>query len=302
MAFDVYSFGMISFSKLYLLRDKFPQADCYSEIKEVYRMVGGEATNSSIVLSKLGLNVKINGNWLGRNDDGTFVKRLLDTYGIDTSKVTVKDDGYEGVQETVFADGKTRTIFGTYVQLQEEKKWNYSSEEDIMNSKIICLDPFFQDASIETARMCQSLCKPYITVDCEYTSEIAKYAEVLIISGEFRDAKYDICDSKELFMKYRESCRGLVIFTFGSEYIIYSRKGENISRFEPYQITAVDTAGAGDSFRAGIIYGVLHGWSDSKTINFASALAAMVCTTFPGVLNAPELQQVIDFMEIAVLN
>lgn len=153
MEFDIYSFGVISSSKLYLLRDKFPQADCYSEIKEVHTMVGGEATNSSIVLSKLGLKVKIDGNWLGENADSAFVKRLLDSYDIDTSRVTVKKDGYEGVQEIVFADGKTRTIFGTYVQLQEGKQWNYPSKEDISKSKIVCLDPFFQDASIEAARI-----------------------------------------------------------------------------------------------------------------------------------------------------
>lgn len=133
-------------------------------------------------------------------------------------------------------------------------------------------------------------------MDCEYKSEIAKHAEVLIISGEFRNATYNSCESKELFMKYRESCNGLVIFTFGSDCILYSRKGESISEFEPYQITAVDTAGAGDSFRSGIIYGILNGWSDSKTINFASALAALVCSTFPGVLNAPSIQDVNDFI------
>ncbi|MCX7708411.1 MAG: carbohydrate kinase family protein [Clostridia bacterium] len=296
MQFDIYSFGMISSSTLHILADNFPGADCYSEIKDTYKMVGGEAANSSIVLSKLGLKVKLDGNWLGKNDEGIFTKQILDRFNIDTSRLTIKAD-YSGVQEIVFADSKTRTIFGTYVQLHDKEDWNTPSSEDIQNSKIVCLDPFFKEESLKTAQLCKSMNKPYVTIDCEYTSEIAKNAEVLIISGEFRGGKYAGCDHRELYLKYREHCNGLVIFTFGQDPILYSRKGEAVNKFEPYRVTAVDTAGAGDSFRSGILYGLLNGWSDSKTINFASALAAMVCTTFPGVLNAPGFQDVLQFIE-----
>jgi sugar/nucleoside kinase (ribokinase family) len=61
----------------------------------------------------------------------------------------------------------------------------------------------------------------------------------------------------------------------------------------------VDTAGGGDTFRAGIVYGFLKGWSDDKMIDFAAAIAAIVCTRFPGVLNAPTYDEVVDFMRSA---
>ncbi|HEX3047949.1 MAG TPA: PfkB family carbohydrate kinase, partial [Bacillota bacterium] len=56
-------------------------------------------------------------------------------------------------------------------------------------------------------------------------------------------------------------------------------------------------AGGGDSFRSGIIYGMLQGWPEEKTIDFACALAACVCMSFPGVLNSPSLEEVERFRQ-----
>jgi sugar/nucleoside kinase (ribokinase family) len=88
-----------------------------------------------------------------------------------------------------------------------------------------------------------------------------------------------------------------VIFTFGNDLFWYARPDETIKSFQPYSIDPVDTTGAGDSFRAGVVYGFLNGWTVDKTIDFAAAVAAMTCTRFPGVLNSPTLDEVVDFMD-----
>lgn len=89
---------------------------------------------------------------------------------------------------------------------------------------------------------------------------------------------------------------GLVIFTFGSEEVRNARKGEAVQRFPAFKIEAKDTTGGGDSFRGGIVYGFLQSRSDKKTIELASALAAMVCQRFPGVLDSQSLQEVTDYI------
>ena len=63
-----------------------------------------------------------------------------------------------------------------------------------------------------------------------------------------------------------------------------------------FAVEVVDSAGAGDSFRGGLIYGFLHGWSDEDTLRFASAVAALVCTTAPGCVHPPTLEQVRAFL------
>jgi sugar/nucleoside kinase (ribokinase family) len=64
----------------------------------------------------------------------------------------------------------------------------------------------------------------------------------------------------------------------------------------------MDTTGGGDSFRAGIVYGFLEGWSDDKMVDFAAAVAAITCSRFPGVMNAPAYDEVSDFVYAAKRN
>ncbi|MGE5607002.1 MAG: carbohydrate kinase family protein [Bacteroidota bacterium] len=296
-SFDVYSYGMISTSTLHVLNSSFPEPDAYAEIKNTYSMIGGEAANSSIVLSKLGVNVKLDGNWLGKNEKGFQTVNILKDFKIDTERLTLKAD-YRGVEEIVFADGNRRTIFGTYCNLLfTTKQWNEPVKEDIINAEVVCLDPFFKEESLFIAKICEELKKPYVTIDCTYTDEIAKNAEVIIISGEFRKREYRNVDIEKLFQSYTGEAKGLVVFTAGSSNILYGRAGEGIKRFTPYKIEPIDTAGAGDSFRSGVIYGLLKKWPEEKFISFASALGAYICESFPGVLNAPSYIELIDHIE-----
>jgi sugar/nucleoside kinase (ribokinase family) len=57
-----------------------------------------------------------------------------------------------------------------------------------------------------------------------------------------------------------------------------------------------DSIGAGDAFDAGMIYGLLAGWSPERSARFASAAAAMTLAGIGGSQTAPNLAQVEDFL------
>jgi sugar/nucleoside kinase (ribokinase family) len=119
----------------------------------------------------------------------------------------------------------------------------------------------------------------------------------VIISHELRDQAYRNCDAKDVFEEFQNRCKGLIIFTFGEEELWYARGSEKVKTFEPFSITPVDTTGAGDAFRSGVIYGLLKSMDDAATVRFASAVSACVCLTIPHTLNAPNLQGVLAFMK-----
>ncbi|MDX2411093.1 MAG: carbohydrate kinase family protein [Woeseiaceae bacterium] len=293
---DVYSFGVVSSSTLYSIQGAFPAPEGYAEIDNVQHMTGGEAANSSIVLSRLGVSVKLDGNWLGADDGGERAKALLTDYGIDTSRLPLKRD-YQGVQEVVFAAHGTRTIFGSYSRLLESTNWNTPCEDDVTQAKVICLDPFFKDASSRVAEIGFRESIPVVTVDCRYDDPLLRHTSAVVIAESFIRENYEGHHLPDLFRKYQQSTNGIVIFTFGDSAIWYARLDESANTFQPFPIEPVDTTGGGDSFRAGIVYGFLKGWNEKQTIEFAAALAALVCTRFPGVLNAPSSDEVLDFMQ-----
>jgi sugar/nucleoside kinase (ribokinase family) len=59
-----------------------------------------------------------------------------------------------------------------------------------------------------------------------------------------------------------------------------------------FQVSAVDTTGAGDVFRGGLIYGLLNGWPVERMLRFANAAAATSCTRAGALDGVPSLQEV----------
>jgi sugar/nucleoside kinase (ribokinase family) len=294
---DVYLYGMISASIVHVLDNdfSFPRPNDYAEIMRTMHSVGGEAVNSGIMLSKLGKTTKLDGNWLNKNK-AEKIFDLLKPYEIDLSRIMIREK--YGTEEVVITDKHSRTVFGNYAAFHRgEKQWNDPSETDIINASMVSLDPYFREDSLLAAQFCVKNNKPYVTIDCKHDDFMAHHAEAVIISHELRNTAYRDADMNFIFQNYMDSCKGLIIFTFGSDELWYSRPGCGIQKFKPYTITPIDTAGAGDSFRAGIIYGLLNSWDDESTIEFASAVASCVCLTMPHTLNAPGLDGVRAFME-----
>lgn len=293
---DVYAYGMISSSILHLLRHPFPAPDGYGEITQSCAMTGGEALNSSIVLSRLGMRVLLDGTWIGDTPDGQRLLERIRSDAIDPSRLTVKE-GYVGVREIVFSDERTRTVFGNYIDLlNTTRKWNIPRKEDVQRARMVCVDPFFGEESALVGRYAAELGVPFVSIDCGYDHELAANAAAIIISGEFRGQEYPNADLPALFCEYQQRAQGMVVFTVGAETVLYARKGAPVKRFKPYPVKVIDSAGAGDAFRAGVVYGLLQQWSDEETIRYASAVAGMVCASFPGVLNSPTHAEVMEFI------
>ena len=293
---DVYAFGVIAPSTLLVLADDYPSSGGYAEIAGVHATFGGEAAGGAYVLARLGVGTKLDGNWLGDDEASAHAIDVLSAAGVDCRAIR-REQNTQAVREVVLSTREARTVLGTYKKLMADGAWNAPSVDDIRSSRIVCLDPFFHDESLQAARWCVDADVPYVTVDSPPDSEIARRAEVLIISEEFATREFPPHDPKRLFDTYRGQCHGLVILTRGGEPLLYGRSGEGEREFAPYPVDVRDTTGAGDSFRAGIIYAMLNGYHDEQIISTASAVAALVCEQFPGVVNSPTQRELSEFMD-----
>lgn len=295
--FDVYAYGVIAASELHLLNMPFPAPDGYAEIAESHFMTGGEALNSAIVLSRLGLSVQLDGNWIGDTPAGERLLATIRGYAIDARRLAVQQ-GFAGVREIVFSDERSRTIFGNYVDLlSTTRKWNIPQKDDVARARMVCVDPPFGAESALVGAYAVELGVPFVSIDCPYDHELSTAAAAVIISGEFRRRAYPQAELSELFAEYQQRAQGLVVFTVGDDAVLYGRRGQPIQQFKPYPVKVIDSAGAGDSFRAGVIYGMLQQWQDDQTIQYAAAVAGMVCASFPGVLNSPTHAEVMQFIQ-----
>ena len=295
---DVYLYGMTVLSTMHLLKDDFPEPDSYGEIKETYNLPGGETGNSALVLSSFGCSVKIDGNYLGKNTKEAITKFFMQR-NIDTTSLYY-DETFNGVEDLVIIDKKTRTVFGKFQAYFSDpencKRWSIPHKEDIMNAQIVGLDPFFFEESNQVARFCKEFGKKYVVIDCKPDTEMHQYAHATIISNEFIKNNFPDKDIQELYAEYIEATDGLVIFTFGGRDIYYGRKNQPINKIKPYKVEVKSTLGAGDTFKAGVLYGVLKEMNDKDIVSFAAATAGFVCSHFPFALNPPTVDQIYSLM------
>ncbi len=290
---DVYVYGMTVLSTIHRLEGAFPQADAYQEITQTYVMPGGEGANAAIVLGNWGLKTQLDGCYLGSLTAAPLIK-YLEGYHVDCSLLPTLAD-FEGWRDIVFCDGVHRTVFGWFRErlFGGRKLWTEPSEPSIAAARCVALDPFFSGASARVAELCVKHQTDYVTIDCHLHDAIAQNAKALICSKEFLEREYPGADYADLMERYHNACRGLVIFTFGSKEMSYQTPDmAHAAIAQTFPITVVDTLAAGDTFRAGVVYGILNAMPTETVVRFAAASAAICCTRFPSILEPPQLAEV----------
>ncbi|MBR6103244.1 MAG: carbohydrate kinase family protein [Ruminococcus sp.] len=292
MNHDVYLFGQILATRSILLRDGFLKPDEYSEISQQFFLPGGETGTAATVLASLGASVIMDGTWIG-----TEVAPVLQSFykdkPVDLSLLTYMQDD-PGVTDTVVIAGLVRSPMGRFQTLFSSGKrwWGVPQKEHIAGCRAAGVDPYFGEESLRAAEICTELGIPYVTIDCAHDSLLHRNAAVNAVSHEFTDQHYPGMSPEEIFSLMQAESSGLTIITQGGDDMLYGRRGEPMKRMKPFNVKVKSTLGAGDTFKAGCIYGVMQGLPDDELVRFASACSGIAISRFPLPLNPPTLGEV----------
>ncbi len=194
----------------------------------------------------------------------------------------------------VVISGNTRSPMGFFQKLFSSGKrwWNIPKKEDIAGCKAAAIDPFFGEESLTAAKYCIELGIPYVTIDSRHDSFLHRGAAVNVVSDECTSQQYPGMPNEEVFALMQSETDGLTIITQGAGDMLYGRKGDKMHRMEPFTVNVKSTLGAGDTFKAGCTYGVLHGMADDELVRFASACSGAAISRFPLPLHPPALDEV----------
>ena len=289
---DVYLYGQVLGTHSFLLRDGFLKPDEYSEIKEQYFLPGGETGTAATVLDSLGVSVRMDGTWIG-----TKVAPMLRAFyadkRVDLSPLRFTEDD-PGVMDYVVIAGLARSPMGRFQTLfaTGERWWSVPKEADIVGCKVAAIDPYFGEESLLAAELCRKHGIPYVTIDSPHDSPLHRRAAVNVVSKECTSEHYADMAPEDMMALMQQNTDGLTILTQGGGEMLYGRKGEGIHRMKPFDVEVRSTQGAGDTFKAGCVYGLLHGMADADLVRFASACSAVAISRFPLPLNPPKLEEV----------
>lgn len=280
--FDVVGFGTNAVDFLIEVPE-YPAFNSKVELSKYVQAAGGEVATTIVGLRRLGLQTQYIGRF-GDDHAGTFGLQTLKDEGVDVSRAEQIKDARTQIAFIVIDERNgERTVIW-----QRDKKLAYSEREApvdaVERAKVLHFTPHDVKACLAMAKAAKQS-GTIVSVDIddlfEGVHELLSHVDIFIASADF---------PKKLFgtANLRESLREIkLLFGCGVVGVTLGEKGSLLLCEDSFVETpgfavpggCKDTTGAGDAFRVGMLYGLLHGESVEQSARQANAVAALKCRT-----------------------
>lgn len=277
------------------LVDGFPAEDKKHEVEDLVVQGGGPVATALVTLSRLGVKT----SFIGRISDdhaGDEIRRGLRQEGVDTRGLLVKEGG-RSQQAFILVN----TESGSRTILWQKPTVPAISPRELdpalfKGASFLMLDGLMSEASYHAAAYASKKGIP-IMLDAGRMRpgmlKLAYMSDYVVCSEEFVGGlKLSL---KEAFKKLSGGKARAITITLGDKGSFTWHEGRVFMQ-KAFRVRAVDTTGAGDVFHGAYAYGVLQGWEMKKTVEFASAVAAMKCRKPGGRTGIPTHQEAMRFL------
>ena len=276
----ILSYGEIGLD-IYLAIDRLPTLELAANVSDEFENAGGAAANAAIWLAHWGLPSRLVGHDLGRDRAGDTMRQLLSEHPrLDTRYIRSR----QGVptprcQCLVTPDGERFFI----AHWPEDLPMTPATPEMLEGVAWLNLDMSGpKDARLQASHLGQAQNVPVLANDIYAVDDpILPQLDVLVMSAAVARVNRPDVTPLQLAKALQERGDCDLIVTDGAAPVaILPRAGDN-ARIQPAQIDPVDTTGAGDIFKAGLLYGLAHGMPLEEAARWGCA-AATAMSTLPG--------------------
>lgn len=271
-------------------------------VDKLIHMVAGNAANSAVSASRLGLKTAIYAN-IGDDSSGEDIKKVLKKEGVD-ERYLMQNTGMESNFSAVIGFKGERTIF-VYHQA-----WKYKLP-DLENTRWVyftSLSDSFTDSNIvnETIRFVQRTGAKllYNPGTLQIKLGVRKSAQLLSLTDIFIVNKQEaqIILNKKQEINVRKLLKGLsdlgsgkVIITDGDKGS-FSYDGKEYLKLEIFPAKKVEMTGAGDGYATGVLAACFYGKQLEEAMRWGAANSASVIGEIgpqKGLLDFEKIQQVL---------
>jgi sugar/nucleoside kinase (ribokinase family) len=260
-----------------------PEPGGYVEILSDDEFLGGEAVNTALALAQWGCPAKLFGNPIARDD----LRDLILSH--------VHYDFPLGPATTPFCDvyvtdDGDRTMFGWgFAPLAERMRgW----EPDFEGAKVVTLDPNHGVAAVSLMHQIARRGGRVYLQDVIDPADIPA-GSVVQTSTDWLGVRGDAQANREAARVLAEASSSTVVLTDGAHGLVFAPPSADAVNMPAYPITrVVDSTGAGDVFRAGVLQGIEAGWPVGRCLAFGAAAGALNCLSLGANAGIPQRDRV----------
>ena len=255
----------------------FPESGSKVQYRERSVMPGGQVATTMVACQTWGMRTR----YVGKFGDDSAAKLHKDAFhraGVEAQLVEVP--GEASLHNVILVDAVgDRTVLcqkNERMVLQPDEL----KREWIVNARALHVDGHDTAAATQAASWAREAGIP-VTADLDDiypgVEELMAKIDYLLVNSDFpRKLMNDSSLENALRnMQARYGCK-LAAVTLGEDGVL-AWDGRRLVHSAAYSVSVVDTTGAGDIFRAGFLYGLLHGWALERQLDFSCAAAAMNC-------------------------
>ncbi len=247
---------------------------------------GGSASNTVFGISQLGGKAALCGKVADDSFGELYIKYMKDS-GVSFNKKKVA--GTTGTCIVLISDDAQRTML-TCLGVSSEIEYGDVDEDQLKQSEYIYIEGYLFDSEVATKTILKAVdtarknnVKIALTASDSFCVErhrdlfmglIKDDVDLLFANAQEAQALSNTDDTAKAVGILSEICQNLAV-TDGSRGSILSFNGQ-VYNIQPFIATALDTTGAGDSYAAGLLFGLTHGYSVEDSGKIASFYASRV--------------------------
>lgn len=293
-------FGTICLDRLRRV-PRLPALGGYTEVEDEALLLGGEAANTANALVKWGRQVILAGNGIGVGPDADLLGELLSDKGLHDSLLTIangcSDEGNEPTPVCdiyVTPDGE-RTMFGRGFSTMKPKFELKSLP--FAKDGWFTAEPNMAEPSRQVAKAASEAGMRCYLMDFVGDDEPIGPGSFWQSSTDWAGFRNNTQKNVQWVKSWIARHRCFTILSDGPNGFVAGSPEMPARAYPPYPTpTVVDTTGAGDMFRAGMLFGLDQGWPTSKCLQFASAAGCLKCRALGATTDVPSMDEVLGYV------
>ncbi len=270
---DVFCYGELGVDNIiHVPRVPTPESAAFPS-SESYR-IGGAAANTAVWLAAWGVRVALAGNVIGRDEYGRALlawlhrfptlelRRVRPRRGVETPfcRIMVTPDGERSILVYWFSRTPkiplTRKLLG--------------------GARFLALDLYGGEERLEAARIARLAGVRTVVGDVVSPDHpVLPFSNIVTNSAAYVRECFPGVDVERHTRALQAKSGGILVTTDGSGPVHVLNADGTVFRVRPPAVEARDATGAGDAFRAGLIFGLLRGWTLERSVCWATAAGSL---------------------------
>jgi sugar/nucleoside kinase (ribokinase family) len=265
-------------------------------IRERRVLCGGQMATAMCACASLGLRAKYVGV-TGTDDNGRLIRDELRRRNVDLSDLVIRD--VENRFAVILVDETT----GERIVLWDRDDQLRLRDQEIPRAAlaataVVHVDDVDDEVAVHAARLAREA-GALVTSDIDRltdrTEQLAAAVTHAIFAGHVPPQLAGTNDMEAALRILHERYGNVVVVTMGERGAM-AFDGDRIHREPAFPVHATDTTGAGDVFRGGFIYALVHRLPIDEALRTANAAAAVSCTRLGALNGVPTLAEIRELM------